>query len=82
MKIYLVVRCGVICRDVFGCFSTHDLALAGVQRARKIEPDNYHDFVISEYSIDEDVIAIEFAAYKGSPCYSDNKTLIHEGTHP
>lgn len=79
MKIYLVVRCGVHCRETFGCFSTYDLALAGVQRARKIEPDNYHSFVIQERNMDEDVFTENVSSYHESPDYFAQETVIFKG---
>ena len=53
MDLYIVVRTGVYDQGVFAVYDSLEGALAGMDEAKKLENDNYHDFEIRKYKLNE-----------------------------
>lgn len=79
MQIYLVVRCGAVCRHIFGCYDSYDDALLAAKTAKDLEPDNYHSFMIQTLIVGQDLNTGKVADYMKSPIYKNNDVLVQEG---
>lgn len=53
--VYLVFRVGVNDQGVYAVCTSHDEAVQAMKRAEALERDDYHDFEIRVYNINEDV---------------------------
>jgi len=52
MEIYIVVRLGVYMQGIFGVYSSLKLAKEAKVKAKELEPDDYHNFYIMQYTLD------------------------------
>jgi len=53
VNVYVVVRTGVYDRGICGVFSTHALAKATARVCKTREPDDYHEFEVREFEVDD-----------------------------
>ncbi len=53
MKLFIVQRSGVYDQGISGIFSTLELAIAAMEKAKSREIDDYHHFSIGEYTLDK-----------------------------
>lgn len=56
MKVWLVLRWGIYVQGIIGIYSSEQLAKEAAQRAKALEPDDYHSFEVTECAVDSDLL--------------------------
>ena len=46
MKVYLVLKMGIYMQGIVGIYNTYEYAIDAAIKAKEMETDNYHSFVI------------------------------------
>lgn len=52
-KVHVVIREGVYMQGIGGVFTTKDLAKEAAKELKKLEPDDWHDFFIKSFKLNE-----------------------------